>query len=164
MNPFKFSCFFFSLLNPKSVGGLPITEHTISEHLKKINYSTFAIGKWHLGHQDNYHPNDRGFDHYLGVPYSLDMGCLDYPGFSHPSALSYKRDTTDKVAVPLYRNKTIIQQPLDLRTLSDIYFEEFQQRMEEIHQKKANFFGYIPFSKVCPCFFFPKFSFVFFFY
>ncbi|XP_066935660.1 arylsulfatase G-like [Clytia hemisphaerica] len=138
----------YSLLNAKSIGGLPTTEYTLSEHLKKIDYSTFAIGKWHLGLQDNYHPNDRGFDHYLGVPYSLDMGCLDYPGYSHPKHLSCKRDITDDVAIPLYRNKTIIQQPLDLRSLSDIYFQEFQQRMEEIHQKKTNFFGYIPFSKV----------------
>lgn len=100
---------------------------------------------------DSFHPNDRGFDHYLGVPYSLDMGCLDYTGYSHPSQPSCSNDERQYPAVPLYKNKTIIEQPLNLRNLSDIYFNEFKERMEVIATSsptKSNFFGYVPFSKV----------------
>jgi len=35
------------------------------------------IGKWHLGHNDGFHPTYRGFQSFLGLPYSGDMGCLD---------------------------------------------------------------------------------------
>ena len=31
----------------------------------------------HLGHHPQYHPSYRGFDEYVGLPYSNDMGCLD---------------------------------------------------------------------------------------
>jgi hypothetical protein len=32
------------------------------------------LGKWHLGQRREYMPTSRGFDYYLGVPYSVDMG------------------------------------------------------------------------------------------
>lgn len=144
--------FTYRLTNAKSLGGLPKTEMTLPEYLKNEGYTTFAIGKWHLGHLDTYHPNDRGFDHYLGVPYSLDMGCLDYTGYSHPSQPSCSSDTQHYPAVPLYKNKTIIEQPLNLRNLSDIYFNEFKERLEAVAasqtKNSSNFFGYVPFSKV----------------
>jgi hypothetical protein len=31
-------------------------------------------GKWHLGQQDKFLPTSRGFDSYLGIPFSQDMG------------------------------------------------------------------------------------------
>ena len=30
-----------------------------------------------MGHHVKYHPSYRGFDEYVGLPYSNDMGCLD---------------------------------------------------------------------------------------
>ena len=83
--------------------GLPRTENTIAELLKPAGYSTAIIGKWHvrlsrslslfsslictcslpqqLGTSPGYHPTYRGFDHYIGLPYSVDMGCTDTGGF-----------------------------------------------------------------------------------
>lgn len=52
-----------------------MNETTIAEHLKKVGYSTAIVGKWHLGQRPEYLPTNRGFDSYLGVPYSVDMGC-----------------------------------------------------------------------------------------
>lgn len=43
-----------------------------------------VTGKWHLGTQPGHHPLDKGFHSYLGVPYSLDMGCADPPGANLP--------------------------------------------------------------------------------
>lgn len=34
--------------------------------LKEQGYATALIGKWHLGHADQYHPRHRGFDHFYG--------------------------------------------------------------------------------------------------
>ena len=35
------------------------------------------VGKWHLGHNEGFHPTYRGFRTYTGLPYSGDMGCID---------------------------------------------------------------------------------------
>jgi len=51
----------------------PDTETTIAQVLKKRNYKTMCVGKWHLGHLPPYLPTSRGFDEYFGIPYSNDM-------------------------------------------------------------------------------------------
>ena len=50
---------------PKS---LPQRETTIAAALKRAGYVTGAVGKWQLGMADGYHPLDRGFDSFLGMP------------------------------------------------------------------------------------------------
>lgn len=62
------------VLGPTVNIGLPINETTLAEQLKKANYSTAIMGKWHLGQRARYLPGSRGFDYYLGIPYSDDMG------------------------------------------------------------------------------------------
>jgi arylsulfatase A len=59
---------------PTVSAGLPLNETTIAEQMKKANYSTAIMGKWHLGQRAKYLPSSRGFDYYLGIPYSDDMG------------------------------------------------------------------------------------------
>ena len=59
---------------PASKIGLSGEEHTIAELLKQQGYATQCIGKWHVGDQPEFLPTKRGFDHYLGLPYSNDMG------------------------------------------------------------------------------------------
>mmetsp|Transcript_137890 Transcript_137890/g.428501 ORF Transcript_137890/g.428501 Transcript_137890/m.428501 type:complete len:582 (+) Transcript_137890:65-1810(+) len=61
-------------IGPVVKRGLPLTEMTLAEQLKKNNYTTGIIGKWHLGQRKMHLPNRRGFDHYLGIPFSNDMG------------------------------------------------------------------------------------------
>jgi len=62
------------VIGPACSYGLNLNEITIAEHLKKANYSTAIVGKWHLGQRKVYLPGNRGFDHYLGIPFSDDMG------------------------------------------------------------------------------------------
>jgi len=53
---------------------LPETEITLAQILKGAGYATGMIGKWHLGHaKPEWLPTHRGFDEYLGIPYSNDM-------------------------------------------------------------------------------------------
>lgn len=66
--------------NPTPDGGpiadalfLPETEVTLAEVLRGAGFATGMVGKWHLGHKPGRLPTDRGFDQYLGIPYSNDM-------------------------------------------------------------------------------------------
>ena len=50
--------------NPQS--GLPLEEETIAQVLRKVGYKNAIIGKWHMGTHPNFHPHQRGFDHFFG--------------------------------------------------------------------------------------------------
>ena len=82
---------------PYSRHGMALTERTMADILGEHGYEPHMIGKWHLGHNNGYHPTYRGFKTYLGLPYSGDMGCLD----STPQACkpSYSR-TVGQPACP----------------------------------------------------------------
>ncbi len=47
--------------------GLPLTEKTIADRLKPLGYLTWAVGKWHLGYNDERRPMKRGFDEFYGT-------------------------------------------------------------------------------------------------
>ncbi len=64
------------VLYPYSTMGLPESEITIAEQLKKAGYTTGIVGKWHLGHKEQYLPTSNGFDTYYGIPYSNDMNMV----------------------------------------------------------------------------------------
>lgn len=58
---------------------------TIAQVLQRAGYQTGAFGKWHLGDEDPYQPNNRGFDEsYIhgagGIGQSYPGSCGDAPG------------------------------------------------------------------------------------
>ncbi|SOE23916.1 Arylsulfatase A [Spirosomataceae bacterium TFI 002] len=63
---------------PESFTGMPNSEFTIAELLKQRNYVTGMVGKWHLGHREEFLPLAQGFDSYYGIPYSNDMASVVY--------------------------------------------------------------------------------------
>jgi len=58
--------FGFECNPPADFSGLPANETTMAEMLKTAGYQTAAFGKWHLGHDPEDRPNQRGFDYYWG--------------------------------------------------------------------------------------------------
>lgn len=46
--------------------GLPLSQMTMPQLMKRAGYVTGAVGKWHLGAHPSFHPNQRGFDEYFG--------------------------------------------------------------------------------------------------
>ncbi|MCD6354304.1 MAG: sulfatase-like hydrolase/transferase [Prolixibacteraceae bacterium] len=62
--------------NPKDEDGrkMNLNEITIAEHLKKYNYTSALIGKWHLGANPGYGPLEQGFDYFFG----FRGGFIDY--------------------------------------------------------------------------------------
>ncbi len=46
--------------------GTDPAEATLANAMKSAGYATIALGKWHLGHTEEYRPNKRGFDEFYG--------------------------------------------------------------------------------------------------
>ena len=110
------------VLFPDSKGGLPESEITIASALKKADYSTAMIGKWHLGHLPAFDPNAHGFDYYFGIPYSNDMDQTLPEGVGYFEACSNPK--VSYFNVPLKRNRETIEQPANQHTITKRYTEE----------------------------------------
>lgn len=54
--------------NEDSTEGVTLNETFFSKVLQNANYHTGLIGKWHLGLNGAYYPNQRGFDDFYGIP------------------------------------------------------------------------------------------------
>ncbi|MDB6057511.1 MAG: arylsulfatase, partial [Verrucomicrobiales bacterium] len=66
------------VIKPGDKYGLPLNEQMLPQRLHDVGYSTFAVGKWHLGEFEKaYWPTSRGFDHHYGFLF----GAIDY--FEH---------------------------------------------------------------------------------
>ena len=74
--------------------GLPDSEITIAEALKKYGYTTGLFGKWHLTYKRNEGPNAHGFDEFYGFLNSHSLFGLE----DDPEIVSVrnKKDWTDK--------------------------------------------------------------------
>lgn len=119
------------VISPYSRTGLNPEEYTLAELLKDNGYATSCIGKWHLGHQQKYMPNNQGFDEFYGVPYSNDM-----------DSYYYKHNNFQSPPLPFYRNNEIIGEGIDQSQLTKMYTEE---TVNQIINRKENqpFFIYL---------------------
>lgn len=74
--------------------GLPKSEITLAEILKKSDYQTSYIGKWHLGKKKDKSPTAFGFDHFYGFYSSHSL----YSPMETPGIVDKKipEDFTDK--------------------------------------------------------------------
>jgi len=107
------------VLMPPDQSGLSLDETTLASVLKDRGYRTSCIGKWHLGRPVPYLPTSRGFDEYLGIPYSNDMS---------PRVLMH--------------NTEVIEETATLETLTQRYTEQATRFITE--SKGSPFFLYMP--------------------
>jgi arylsulfatase A-like enzyme len=132
-------------LFPDSPIGLNPSEETIPEVLKKQDYKTAAIGKWHLGHLREFLPMQQGFDEYLGLPYSNDMWPVNYDGTLITAEKNNRKFNFPPL--PLIDGNEKIR---EIKTLEDqselttIYTERAVRFITE--NKKGSFFLYLAHS------------------
>lgn len=119
-----------AVLFPYSEHGLSTDEYTMAEMLQENGYSTACIGKWHLGHKQEFMPNKHGFDYYYGVPYSNDMD-------NH----YYQRIDFQAPPLPVFINEQKIEEGPDQRYLTKRYTEEAVRLIKE--SKDDPFFIYL---------------------
>jgi arylsulfatase A-like enzyme len=109
--------------------GMPVSEITVADVLRKKGYATGVVGKWHVGIEPEYRPLRRGFDEFYGF---LGHGAHDY----------FKLDITDEYT-SIYRNDKPIN---DTGYLTNNLAREAVSFIER-HQKHP-FFLYLPFNAV----------------
>ena len=102
------------VLFPRHEIGLNPDEVTIADMLKKKNYATAMVGKWHVGDQPETLPTSQGFDSYFGLAYSNDMARKR--GWGNGPADLDKIWTMKKWDIynnEIYRNKKAIESPVN---------------------------------------------------
>lgn len=90
-----------------STMGLPLSQQTLADVLKKQSYRTSAIGKWHLGAHRSLWPDRRGFDEFFGF---LDGGHRYFPTELTLKDLSEARTQNDGYKTKLLRNETPVEE------------------------------------------------------
>ena len=116
-------------LNHTSKTGLHRNEKLLSELFKERGYATAIYGKWHLGDQPPFLPTRRGFDEFVGLPYSNDNGPL------HPVI-------RDIPALPFYENEKIVERDPDQSKFTSRLTARAIQFIEK--NRERPFFVYIP--------------------
>ncbi|KAM4894188.1 N-acetylgalactosamine-6-sulfatase [Sylvia borin] len=117
------------------VGGIPDSELLLPELLKKAGYTNKIIGKWHLGHQPQFHPLRHGFDEWFGSP-----NCHFGP-----------YDNRERPNIPLYRDWEMVGRyyedfKIDLKTgeanLTQLYLQEALDFISKQQASQQPFFLY----------------------
>ena len=134
---------------PDSQNGIPTSEITIPEELKKQGYKTAIIGKWHLGHKEEYLPLNHGFDYFFGIPYSNDMNKIEthenvksnirYPNYWKQYEL--KKLNSDNYNIPLIENYNIIERPVDQTKITSRFTKKAIEFIQ--NNKNEQFFLYL---------------------
>ena len=125
------------VIGPSCPGGLNPEEKTVAKLLKERGYATMCIGKWHLGDQPEFLPTRHGFDHYVGLPYSNDMG-----GAGKKAA----EGKAKRPPLPLLRDEKVIEAPADQDKLTALYTREAVSFITA--NKDKPFFLYLPHTAV----------------
>ncbi len=129
------------VIPPAAKVGISSDERTIAQLLKEQGYATMAVGKWHIGDQPECLPTQHGFDHYLGLPYSNDMGG-EWDG--SPDPVKGRRWPP----LPLVRDDKVIQtlKGEDQEKLVALYTDESVKFIKA--HKGDPFFLYLPHTAV----------------
>ena len=132
------------VLFPDSKFGMPESEITLAEQLKKVGYQTACIGKWHLGHKEPYLPTNQGFDYYFGIPYSNDMNRTHSLGWQEYWKQPDSLIKPEHFNVPLMLNTSTIERPANQYTITRRFTQETISFINE--HKNESFFIYLAHS------------------
>ncbi|MCG8579013.1 MAG: sulfatase-like hydrolase/transferase [Bacteroidales bacterium] len=142
--PHKIGSQFNLPANDETIGkGIPKEETFISKVLQDVGYYTGAIGKWHLGATEKFHPNKRGFDDFYGF---LGGGHNYFPE-QYREAYDRQKKAGQKVIFdylhPLEHNGVQVN---ETEYLTDALSREAVRFVKEAKEKKQPFFLYLAYN------------------
>ncbi|MEL6634025.1 MAG: arylsulfatase [Bacteroidota bacterium] len=120
---------------PGYAGVLNDRVQTIATRLKEANYNTYALGKWHLGHDEKTLPTKRGFDRsfILGASGAHNFQAQGYLPMK-PMAHWYGDGAEVDLPEDFYSSKTYIDKAISFH--------------QEEKNKDQPFFSYIAFQAI----------------
>jgi len=106
---------------------------TLPQMLKSVGYTSGIFGKWHLGDEEAYRPENRGFDEvYIhgggGIGQTYPGSCGDAPGNSNINPALWHNGTWEKTD----------------GYCTDLFFAQAIKWMDAKRTAKQPFFAYIP--------------------
>jgi arylsulfatase len=105
---------------------------TLSDMLKSAGYATGIFGKWHLGDEEAYRPENRGFDEvYIhgggGIGQTFPGSCGDAPGNSNINPALWHNGTWEKTT----------------GYCTDLFFDQATRWMDTHRQNGEPFFAFL---------------------
>ncbi len=118
--------------------GLPVDEDQVSELLKTAGYTTMAIGKWHMGVREEFHPLNQGYDYFFGF---LSGGHGYFPE-------QYIYDAIDDVDTPWGWYRTRLLNNRERVDIDQYLTDELSDRAVEFVSREhdAPFFLYLAYN------------------
>lgn len=123
--------------------GIPKTETLISTVLQDAGYTTGIVGKWHLGEDADYHPNNRGFDEFYGF---LGGGHHYFPEHyrgAYERQTKNGRKNINDYFMPLQHNGV---ETRETEYLTDELSKQAVRFINESSAKKEPFFLYLAYN------------------
>lgn len=111
---------------------MSLDTYTMPQMLKSAGYTTGIFGKWHLGDEEPYRPESRGFDEvYIhgagGIGQTFPGSCGDAPGNSN-------------INPTLWHNGTFVKTN---GYCTDLFFEQSLKWMDTQRESNQPFFAYV---------------------
>ncbi|XP_030831398.1 N-acetylgalactosamine-6-sulfatase isoform X2 [Strongylocentrotus purpuratus] len=117
------------------VGGIQDNEILLPELLQKAGYRNKLVGKWHLGHQPQFHPLKHGFDEWFGAP-NCHFG--PYNDKNTPNIPVYQ----DAEMAGRYYEEFAIDKKTGESNLTQLYIQEALNFIDKNVASKLPFFLY----------------------
>jgi len=112
---------------------MTLKTYTLTQMLKSVGYTTGIFGKWHLGDEEAYRPESRGFDEvYIhgggGIGQTYPGTCGDAPGNSNINPALWHNGKWEKTE----------------GYCTDLFFTQATKWINAKRETKQPFFAYIP--------------------
>ena len=111
---------------------MSLKTYTLPQMLKSVGYTTGIFGKWHLGDEEAYRPESRGFDEVYthgggGIGQTYPGSCGDAPGNTNINPALWHNGKWEKAD----------------GYCTDLFFDQAAKWMDEKHAEERPFFAYI---------------------
>lgn len=125
---------------------------TVATLLRDNGYHTYLSGKWHLGHEDGYLPDDRGFESSYGI---LAGGSnhfnrnMMFPAKNEATALAIQEGRMPGIEPePIYENGQRVEDKYPGEYSDQGYTEELISMIDKNKDSGKPFFAYLPFTAI----------------